>query len=175
VGRGVFRGLYVASDCVDSWIDEARTRSMREGVEFLVVQDILPSPLAQAADVVLAGATFAEKAGSYVNADGRLQYSVAALPPRVGSLPDLDLLAILLGRPGSGPIRSRDILVELAGAIPAFAVAEGGKVPGFGTPLAEAEPVVAGASSDYNDPWTTHRFLKGDRPGEPSPKGGANA
>ena len=57
------------------------------------------TPLAQLADVVLAGATFAEKAGCYVNADGRLQYSEAALPPRDGSLPDLDLFAILLDRP----------------------------------------------------------------------------
>ena len=32
--------------------------------------------------MVLAGSTFAEKAGSYVNADGRIQYSEAALPPR---------------------------------------------------------------------------------------------
>ena len=74
-------------------------------------------PLAQLADAVLAGATFAEKAGCYVNADGRLQYSEAALPPRDGSLPDLDLFAILSGR-GGGPVRSRDVLAELAGGGP---------------------------------------------------------
>ena len=71
---------------------------------FLVLEDTNVTPLAHRADVVLAGATFAEKAGCYVNADGRLQYSEAALPPRDGSLPDLDLLAILLDRPA--PVRS---------------------------------------------------------------------
>ena len=59
--------------------------------------------------MVIAGATFAEKAGSYVNADGRLQYAEAALPPRDGALPDLDVFAVLLGR-GAGPLRSRDVL-----------------------------------------------------------------
>ena len=47
-------------------------------VDFLVVQDTSVTPLAQAADVVLAGATFAEKAGCYVNFQGRLQYAEAA-------------------------------------------------------------------------------------------------
>src|SRR4029077_173378 len=99
------------------WIDENLALTMRAKVQFLVVQETLVTPLAQAADVVLAGATFAEKAGCYVNADGRLQYAEAALPPRDGSLPDLDLFAILLGR-GAGPISSRQVLGELAGGVP---------------------------------------------------------
>ena len=104
---------------------------MRSKVGFLVVQDTNVTPLAHLADVVLAGATFAEKAGCYVNADGRLQYSEAALPPRDGSLPDLDLFAILLNRPGGGPVHSGEVLAELAEAVPAFAVATGGKLPGL--------------------------------------------
>src|SRR4029453_9690604 len=103
-------------------------------VEFLIVQDTLVSPLAESADVVLAGGTFAEKAGCYVNADGRLQYSEASLPPRDGSLPDLDILAILMGRAG-GPARSRDVLAELSGVIPAFSVADGGVIHEFGVPI----------------------------------------
>src|SRR6185437_1876776 len=124
-------------------------------------------------DVVLAGATFAEKAGSYVNAAGRLQYAEAALPPRDGALPDLDLFAILLHRSG-GPGRSREILAELAAAVPAFAGAEDGVVPEFGVPIGEAEPAAVGAVP-FGDPWMQPRFDRGDRPGEPSPKGGRNA
>ena len=108
VAAGEFQGLYVASDAIDAWIDEAEAKALRGGVEFLVVQDTTVTPLAQLADAVLAGATFAEKAGCYVNADGRLQYAEAALPPRDGSLPDLDLFAILLGRPRRpGPVARR--------------------------------------------------------------------
>jgi NADH-quinone oxidoreductase subunit G len=179
INKGEFAALYVASDAVEPWIDESMAETLRARVEFLVVQDTTVTPLAQLADVVLAGATFAEKAGCYVNADGRLQYAEAALPPRDGALPDLDLFSILLGR-GAGPISSRRVLAELAEAVPAFAVAGRGKVPAYGIPLAEAgagaEPVGAGASaSEFSDPWTKARFDKGDRPGEDSPRGGKDA
>jgi NADH-quinone oxidoreductase subunit G len=115
--------------------------------------------------VVLAGATFAEKAGSYVNADGRLQYAEAALPPRDGSLPDLDLLAILLGR-GTGPISSRQVLAELGGVVPAFAAVAGGKVPAFGVLLGQAPAQggtgvtpggTAGDGFSFTDPWNKAR------------------
>jgi NADH-quinone oxidoreductase subunit G len=187
VNKGEFQALYIASDAIDPWIDESMAQTLRAKVAFLVVQDTTVTPLAQLADVVLAGATFAEKAGCYVNADGRLQYSEAALPPRDGSLPDLDLLSILLGR-GAGPISSRQVLDELAGVVPAFGVAAKGKVPPFGVLLgkekgeaaARAEPVGAGVSvrADgfrFSDPWMALRGAKGDRPGEPSPKGGKDA
>jgi NADH-quinone oxidoreductase subunit G len=118
------------------------------------------SPLAQLADAVLAGATFAEKAGCYVNADGRRQYAEAALPPRDGSMPDLDILTILTGR-GAGPVRSREVLAELATVVPAFAAAEGGVVPVFGVRLGEPAAVAAGAVP-FNDPWTVTHYLKHD-------------
>jgi NADH-quinone oxidoreductase subunit G len=121
---------------------------------------------------VLAAATFAEKAGCYVNADGRIQYAEASLPPREGALPDLDLLSILLGR-ARGPVRSRDVLAELAGAVPSFAVAEGGRVPPFGVLLEKPEPVTVAVP--FADAWMKPRGEKGDRPGEPSPKGSRNA
>jgi NADH-quinone oxidoreductase subunit G len=173
---GEFAALYVASDAIDPWIDEAEANALRKGVRFLVVQDTNVTPLAQLADAVLAGATFAEKAGCYVNAHGRLQYSEAALPPRDGSLPDLDLFAILLGR-GAGPVRSRDVLKEVAELVPAFRAAEGGKVPGFGVPVGEAEPVGAAATGGFpfDDAWYQPRGHKGDRPGRDTPKGSRNA
>src|SRR5262249_12396682 len=106
------------------------------------------------ADVVLAGATFAEKAGCYVNADGRLQYSEAALPPREGSLPDLDLFTILLQRHG-GPARSGEVLAEIAETVPAFAAARGGAVPPLGCLLGTSAPA-AGAGPQppaFVDSW----------------------
>ncbi|MFO0890119.1 MAG: molybdopterin-dependent oxidoreductase [Isosphaeraceae bacterium] len=150
---GEFRGLYVASDAIDTWIDEAASRGLRSGASFLVLQDTNVTPLAHLADVVLAGATFAEKAGSYVNADGRLQYSEAALPPRDGALPDLDLLAILSQRPG-GPARSGEVLAEVAETIPAFAAARGGVLPRDGCLLGQAAPSAGPAQPpEFIDSW----------------------
>jgi NADH-quinone oxidoreductase subunit G len=131
VGAGEFRGLYVTSDSPDPWIEESTAQTLRSGVELLIVQDVTASPLSDLADITLAGATFAEKAGCYVNAADRLQYSEAALPPRDGSLPDLDLFAILLGR-SRGPVHSREVLAEVAEEVPAFAVVQGGAVPRYG-------------------------------------------
>ena len=152
VKAGEFRGMYVASDEIEPWIAAAESDSIRSRIEFLVVQDTTVTPLAHLADVVLAGATFAEKAGSYVNADGRLQYSEAALPPRDGSLPDLDLLAILLNRPG-GPARSSEVLAEMAETIPAFGVARGGVLPRYGVMLGHTSPTGPPVPPSFTDTW----------------------
>jgi NADH-quinone oxidoreductase subunit G len=156
IASGEFAALYVASDSIDPWIDEAKSKALRAGVKLLVVQDTNVTPLAQAADAVIAGATFAEKAGCYVNADGRLQYAGASLPPRDGSLPDLDVFAILLGR-GVAPIRSGDVLAELATTIPAFAVAKDGHLPVFGAPIAGAAQKPGAVGAPFSDAWTLHR------------------
>ena len=149
-----FAATYIASDAIDPWIGEAESAAIRGGTPYLVVQDTTVTPLAQLADAVIAGATFAEKAGCYVNADGRIQYSSAALPPRDGALPDLDVFAILLGR-AAAPIRSGDVLAELARAIPAFAVAAGGRLPEHGLPLEGPEAKVDPPT--FRDAWTEHR------------------
>jgi NADH-quinone oxidoreductase subunit G len=150
---GEFQGLYIGADAITPWIDEPASRELRSRVSFLVLEDTTVTPLAHLADVVLAGATFAEKAGSYVNASGRLQYSAAALPPREGSLPDLDLIAILLNRP-RGPVRSGEILAELAETVPMFAVARGGGVPAMGALLGSPPPPDGAVRSPvFTDSW----------------------
>ena len=175
VAGGEFRGLYVTGNGLEPGFDESVSQTLRAGVQTLVVQDTWVTPLAQAADFVLPGATFAEKAGSYVNAGNRLQYAEAALPPRDGSLPDLDLFAILMGRSG-GPVRSRDVLAEVATTIPAFAPASGGFVPEYGVVVgSERSGETSLVTTGYVDPWQAPRYHKGDRPGEASPKGDGNA
>ncbi|WZO99748.1 molybdopterin-dependent oxidoreductase [Isosphaeraceae bacterium EP7] len=167
IAAGEFKALYYTSGSPDLWADEEAARSLRSGVSYLVVQDTLVTPLAQLADVVLASATFAEKAGSYVNADGRLQYAEAALPPRDGSLPDLDILAILGGRSG-GPVESSAVLAELAAKIPAFGVAAGGKLPTYGALLGDAPaplPTNGDAPTPFIDAWSKTRAQIGTRSG----------
>lgn len=171
-----FKGLYVTSDAIDPAYSEAEAKALRAVVDVLVVQDTLPTPLARAADVVLSGGTFAEKAGCYVNFQGRLQYSEAALPPREGSLPDLDLLAILSNR-YAGPVSSKKVLADLARDVPAFSGAAGGEVPEKGLLLDQSADVSRNgqAPSTYEDPWLGARGRRGDRLGRDTPKGGVNA
>ena len=122
---------------------------------FLVVQDTNVTPLAHRADVVLAGATFAEKAGCYVNADGRLQYSEAALATagRLASGPRS--AGDSLESAGRGPVDSSTVLAELAERIPAFSVAKGGKLPAHGVVLGRADrrPTAAPVPPSFTDTW----------------------
>jgi NADH-quinone oxidoreductase subunit G len=85
IDSGTVRALYVlhpgppAALGDVSWIAEAR-RAGR--LPFLVVQAVAESDLAAAADVVLPGAAWLEKAGAFTNGQGRLQgTSPAILPP----------------------------------------------------------------------------------------------
>jgi len=65
--------------------------------KFVVAIDTLPSRLTQTADVVLPGATWAEKAGVFENPDGRIQSFAPAIPVIELAKPEgqiaLDLLA----------------------------------------------------------------------------------
>ncbi|RUL88374.1 molybdopterin-dependent oxidoreductase [Tautonia sociabilis] len=153
-----FDALYITGGGHEPAYEGQEWTKLRDGAKFLVVQDVWPTDLAGTADVILSSATFAEKAGCYVNATGRLQYASAALPPRDGSLPDLDILAILAERPGGGPISSRDVLSELAGQVPAFAAVRSldGPFPEFGLPLDGSEEPTPGMFR-YVDPWHAPR------------------
>jgi NADH-quinone oxidoreductase subunit G len=170
---GAFAAVYVTSGAIDPAFGEEDARALRAAAGFLVVQDVHVTPLAQAADVVLASATFAEKAGSYVNFQGRVQYSGATLPPRDGSLPDLDIGAVLAGR-GPGPISSRTILAEVAATVPAFAGAKGGELPTFGLLLGHPAPERETEDGHvYREPWLTRRDDKGRNVKRPLAAAGA--
>lgn len=53
--------------------------------KFTCVIDVLPSKVTEAADLVLPGATWTEKNGSFANADGVLQGFLQAIPVREGA------------------------------------------------------------------------------------------
>jgi NADH-quinone oxidoreductase subunit G len=164
VERGEVGGLIVTGGGLEPAYTEQDANRMRRHVEFLLVIDAWPTPVAQAGDVVIAGATYAERAGSYVNAEGRLQYGGAALPPREGSLPDLDIWTILLGR-GSGPADSRVVLEEIAEKVAGFEQVRGGKAAPYGVVLDTAGEAQApsGDGVVFSDPWFAARSAAGSR------------
>jgi formate dehydrogenase alpha subunit len=79
-----------------SHVEEA----MRE-VEFLAVQDIFLNETAEFADVVLPGACFAEKDGTFTNTERRVQLIRKALDPPGESQPDWQILVELAQRLGA--------------------------------------------------------------------------
>ncbi len=129
--RGAIRGVWVSGGYQADWIDEPTARRF-QGLETLVVQDLFPSPLAEAADYVLPGAAFAERAGSYVNRRDHLQSMRASIRPPSGVRSEASLLWELLARPGL--YNARTMLSEAAAEILYFQVA-GGPIPETGIPL----------------------------------------
>ncbi|HEX2694393.1 MAG TPA: molybdopterin-dependent oxidoreductase, partial [Acidobacteriota bacterium] len=68
--------------------------------ELLIVQTPYMDEVAEAADVLLPAATFAESGGSFVNVEGRIQTFAPALEPAGRSKSDGRIIAELAGRVG---------------------------------------------------------------------------
>jgi anaerobic selenocysteine-containing dehydrogenase len=94
VEDGSIRFLYVtATNPAVSLPELARIRSLLSQERlFLVVQDLFLTETAQLADVVLPGATWGEKTGTFTNADRTVHLSEKAVEPPGRARPDLDIL-----------------------------------------------------------------------------------
>jgi NADH-quinone oxidoreductase subunit G len=100
-----------------SWIIEAR-RTGKLGQ--LIVQGVLMTDLAKAADIVLPGAAWVEKDAAYVNGQGILQGAARAIAPPGEALEDWQILvnvALALGAP-LNYTSSQEIRAEIAAALP---------------------------------------------------------
>jgi len=132
-----------------SWIVEAR----RSGkLPTLIVQGVLMTELAKAADIVLPGAAWVEKDGSYVNQQGRLQGAARAIAPPGEAMEDWQVfvnVGLALGAPL--PYRSsQEVRAEIAAALP-----NNERYSGL-TTLAFARPVPARTwlqSSNPSERW----------------------
>ncbi|MCL0092195.1 molybdopterin-dependent oxidoreductase, partial [Dehalococcoidia bacterium] len=69
-----------------------------EEMDFVVVQDIFLTETAKYADVVLPAASFAEKDGTFINTERRVQRIRRAVKPRGDSKPDWEILQLLAQR-----------------------------------------------------------------------------
>ncbi len=124
VERGQIRAMYVmGSNPAEASPNPGRTRDALSRLQFLVVQDMFLTPTAQLADVVLPACSWAEKDGTFTNAERRIQRVNKALNSVGQSLPDWTILTQLLERMGYGRLyrRSEDILDEIASVVPKYA------------------------------------------------------
>jgi NADH-quinone oxidoreductase subunit G len=123
VGSQNFGGVWVSGGYHLPWND-ADTASRFASVKALVVQDCLPSPLFEQAALQLPSATFAEREGSYVNFDDRLQSFRWAVRPPLGVKTDGQFLWGLSGR--GGLYKADKVLDDVGREIAFFAPAIGG-------------------------------------------------
>ena len=71
--EGMLKSIYFMQSNPFEYPDKNLIRKALEQLEFLVVQDICLDQTAKMADVVLPGCTFAEKEGTFTNAERRMQ------------------------------------------------------------------------------------------------------
>ncbi len=74
------------------WIADARAKGL---LPLLIVQSVLLTDLARAADLVLPGASYVEKEASYTNDAGRLQGTARAIAPPGDAMEDWQILVNL--------------------------------------------------------------------------------
>ena len=117
------KALYImGEDPLAKYPDKDYVESALKKVDFLVVQDTSMTETARLADVVLPGASFAEKEGTFTNAERRVQRLRKAFDPLGNSKADWEivcLLAQLMGYEFDYP-SAKEILDEIARVSPIY-------------------------------------------------------
>jgi NADH-quinone oxidoreductase subunit G len=116
------------------WILEARAAGR---LPLLIVQGVVLTDLARAADFVLPGASYVEKEASYTNEQGRLQGAARAIPAPGEAMEDWQILVNLsaaLGVPFdyTSPAHVRSDIAARVGSVPGL---EGLTTLAFGRPV----------------------------------------
>jgi formate dehydrogenase alpha subunit len=156
--KGDIKALYlVGSDPVTSFPAANRFRKALEKLELLVVQDILMTPTARLAHIVLPGAAAAEKEGTFTTPDHRLQSLTKAIEPPGTARADLGIFADLLSRfqGGSVAVTAASTMAEIGQATGGLYAANGKQAP---TPKAGA---VFAAPAAATAPTAGNKLLVG--------------
>jgi NADH-quinone oxidoreductase subunit G len=130
--EGRLQAAYVVHPGPTGWLDDSQIAELGK-VPFLVVQDLIQSSLSDAAHVVLPGAAFAEKEGTFVNFKNLAQGIVRAVRCPAEGYTDTRIFMELAGR--SGMFNARVLRREIAEQIPALAALGVGELGEYGVRL----------------------------------------
>ncbi len=120
--KGNFKALYIlGEDPAQTDPDLSHVRKALEKVDFLVVQDIFPTETTKYADVILPGASFAEKDGTFTNGERRVQRIRKAVK-LVAGLADWEVICQISNHMGYPMPYSHpsEILDEIASLVPSY-------------------------------------------------------
>ncbi|HLQ46847.1 MAG TPA: molybdopterin-dependent oxidoreductase, partial [Planctomycetaceae bacterium] len=114
--------LYFVGGDPRGGLDESHAAALAK-VKMLIVQDILPSPVSARAHILLAGGSFAEREGTFVNHAGLAQAIKRSIRSPEDARPDGRILWDLSGR--KGLFNANVCRNEIAQEIPALAALAG--------------------------------------------------
>jgi len=123
--NGKVKGMYIMGEnpmLTDP--NQNHTQKALEGMEFLVIQDIFPTESTPFADVILPGVCFAEKNGTFVNSDRRVNRVRKAVDPPGNTLEEwktISEIAKRMGYPMNAHKNEVEIFDEIARVAPIMA------------------------------------------------------
>ena len=121
--EGSVKALWIfAEDVVQTDPNTHHVVKAMQSLDLLVVQEIFMSETAKMADVVLPGATFLEKSGTFTNAERRVQQVNAAVSPLEGCKTDGQIIVEMMRKLGydQPDYDAREVLKEVASVVPFF-------------------------------------------------------
>jgi predicted molibdopterin-dependent oxidoreductase YjgC len=124
IPEGKMKALYIFGE--DPFITLSNLERLKNGLhqlEFLVVQDLFMTHIGSYAHVILPGASFAEKDGTFTNMERRVQRVRKAISPVGDSQPDWKVFCDLSTRMGypMGYQSPAEIMEEVASLAPIYA------------------------------------------------------
>ncbi len=137
--------------------DIAHAEAWFRKLEFLAVQDLFLTETARYADVVLPGASFAEKQGTYANTERRVQLAEKAIQPPGQARADWEILVELSNRIGlNTPFRAPgEVMREIAAVAPAWTGITYDALKGGGLQYPVPEPGHKGTAFLFDDAFPT--------------------
>jgi len=129
------RGMYIMGENpIISDPDIAHAEHWFQELEFLAVHDLFLTETARYADVVLPGSSFAEKTGTFVNTERRIQIGRKAIDSPGDARADLDILIDLSQRLGLPTTfhSAEDVMREIAAVTPSWAGVRYDRLEGAG-------------------------------------------
>ncbi|MCL2140513.1 MAG: molybdopterin-dependent oxidoreductase, partial [Dehalococcoidia bacterium] len=122
--EGKIKAMYIIGENpMLSEPNQTHVKKALSNLELLVVQDIFPTETTAMAHVVLPGASFAEKEGTFTNTERRVQRVRAAISPLEGARPDWLItcqIAQKMGGRGFDFASPRAIMQEISSLVPSY-------------------------------------------------------
>ncbi|MGZ4864627.1 MAG: formate dehydrogenase subunit alpha [Halobacteriota archaeon] len=122
-GEEVKAMVIMGENPVMSFPDSNHVRRQLDKLDFLVLLDIFPTNTMPYADVVLPGACFAEKDGTFTSGERRVQRIRAAVPPPGDAKPDWEIFTMLakkLGLNGFDFTSAQDVFNDMTSVTPSY-------------------------------------------------------
>ncbi len=121
--KGDLKALWIiGEDVVQTDPNTQKVMKAMDSLELLIVQEIFMTETAKHATVILPGASFLEKSGTFTNGERRIQRVQQVVKPIGGTKPDGEIIVDIMNRMGyqQPAYTPEGMLEEISGIVPFF-------------------------------------------------------